>query len=172
MFFGIENVWWKSELGFRLSQEGCWRSKATGMWWCVVEQARSNTLRNDSTCKTLPCLCNNTAHHHMHQGLQGLDCSTMKKKALWHLKTSGTICPKTQWHIPECLNLQQYHCVSLKSYNFQVLQTRVVSRSAHTSWCVQGQWWSSSPRRKVATFLRSNGASRPTERSAAPPRKP
>lgn len=172
LFFGIRNVWWNSELGFRLSQQCCWRSKATGMWWCVVEQTSHNILRNDSAFKTLHSTCAKTAaHYHLHQALQEPDCSTMKTKALGPLKTSGTICPMTQWHTPECLDLQQYHCVNLKSYDFQVLQTRVVRRSVRTFWCFQG-WSSSSPWRKVATFLPNNRASRPTECSAAPLRKP
>jgi len=143
-------------------------------YWDVMEccwTGKSQHLERQCVQNVTQYLCNNTAHHHLHQGLQELDCSTVKTKVLWPLKTSGTICPMTQWHIPECLYLQQSHCVSCRSCKFQVLQTRVMSRIVRTSWCFQG-WWSSSPRRKVATFLPTKTASHPTEHSAVQQRKP
>jgi hypothetical protein len=98
------------------------------MWRCVVEQASRNILRNDGASETLHSTCT-AAHYHLHRALHEPDCSTMKTKALWPLKTSGTICPMTQWHIPECLNLQQYHWTSnLTTSKYYILESCVIVR--------------------------------------------
>lgn len=98
------------------------------MRWRDVGQASCNIVRKDSLQNITKYLRNNTAHQ-QHQALRELDRSTMKTKALRPLKPLGTICPMTQWHIPEYRNLQKYHGVTLRSYNFQVLKSQALSRS-------------------------------------------